>query len=91
MKPKMTISTVRVTDKGQISLPAGICREMGIARGDTLILSHSADVILLEKQERLEPIIEDDMKDILKLTEKSLKEVWDNKEDDIWNVYLKKK
>jgi len=91
MKPKMTISTVRVTDKGQISRPAGICREMGIARGDTLILSHSADVILLEKQERLEPIIEDDMKDILKLTEKSLKEVWDNKEDDIWNVYLKKK
>jgi len=32
-----------------------------------------------------------DSSDILKLSEKSLKEVWDNKEDDIWNVYLKKK
>jgi len=34
--------------------------------------------------------IKDDFKDILKFSEKSLKEVWDNKSDDVWNRYLKK-
>ena len=28
--------------------------------------------------------MKDDFKDILKFTEKSLKKVWDNKEDEIW-------
>ncbi len=33
--------------------------------------------------------IEEDFKDILSLSEKSLRNVWDNKEDDIWSKYLK--
>ena len=33
--------------------------------------------------------IEDDFRDILKFSELALKEVWNNKEDDIWNSYLK--
>lgn len=28
----------------------------------------------------------DEFKDILKFSERSLKEVWDNKEDDIWRA-----
>jgi len=31
----------------------------------------------------------DDFKDLLKLSELSLKKVWDNEEDEIWNEYLK--
>ena len=34
--------------------------------------------------------MKDDFKDILKFGEKSLKRIWDNKPDDIWNEYLKK-
>lgn len=29
--------------------------------------------------------LKDDFKDLLKFSEESLKEVWDNKQDDIWN------
>jgi len=34
--------------------------------------------------------MKDNFKDLLKFSEQSLKEVWNNKEDDIWNTYLKK-
>jgi len=33
---------------------------------------------------------DDDSKDLMKLGEQSLKDVWDNEEDEIWNKYLKK-
>ena len=33
---------------------------------------------------------DDDSSDLIKLSEQSLKEVWDNEEDEIWNKYLKK-
>lgn len=32
---------------------------------------------------------EDNFSDVVKLTEESLKEVWDNEEDEVWNEYLK--
>ena len=44
----------------------------------------------MEKAEIASIKIEDDFKDILKFSELALKEVWNNKEDDIWNSYLKK-
>ncbi len=33
---------------------------------------------------------DDNFDDIIKLGEQSLKEVWDNEEDEVWNQYLKK-
>ena len=35
--------------------------------------------------------INDDFKDTLLFSEQSLKEVWDNKEDDVWNQYMEGK
>ena len=32
----------------------------------------------------------DDFSDIIRHTEESLKEVWNNEKDEIWNSYLKK-
>lgn len=34
--------------------------------------------------------MKDNFKDISKFSELLLKDVWDNKQDDIWNDYLKK-
>ena len=46
--------------------------------------------ILLEKVQKVSEKMKDDFKDILKFSEQSLKEVWDNKQDDIWSNYLRK-
>ena len=79
----METKIIKVTNKGQISLPVVIRNSLNILEGDQLILTQANESIVLRK------IKTDDFKDLLKISEKSLKKLWDNKEDDIWNVYLK--
>ncbi|MBS3157552.1 AbrB/MazE/SpoVT family DNA-binding domain-containing protein [Candidatus Woesearchaeota archaeon] len=83
----MIIKTVKVSDKGQIAIPLDIRKINGINKGDNLIIIQEKGKILIEKASER---IKDDFSDILKISEKSLKEVWDNKEDEVWNQYLKK-
>ena len=84
------MKTIRVSEKGQIAIPQQMRETLGIERGDELVVIQIDNKILLEKSQKIELKIKDDFKDILKFSEKSLKEVWDNKSDDIWNQYLKK-
>jgi len=84
------IKTIRVSEKGQIAIPLQMRETLGIERGDDLVLIQIKDKILLEKSQKMEEKIKDDFKDVLKFSERSLKEVWDNKSDDVWNQYLKK-
>ncbi len=46
--------------------------------------------ILINKRNIRMEQIKDDFKDILKFSEISLRSVWDNNEDNMWNNYLKK-
>jgi len=82
------IKTVRVSNKGQIAIPQSLRENLGIVKGDDLTLFQIKGKILIEKAQKTEEKIKDDFKDILKFSENSLKEVWDNQEDKIWNTYL---
>ena len=84
-----TIKTIKVSDKGQIAIPQSIRDRIGIDKGDELIIIQVDDKILLERAQKISKQVKDNFKDILKFSEQSLKEVWDNKEDEIWNNYLK--
>ena len=86
----MEMKTIKVSDKGQIAIPTVIRAKMGIAAGDELLLLEVNGKILIEKAKKVSKIIEDDFKDVVKFSENSLKEVWDNKKDNIWSIYLKK-
>ncbi len=83
----MRIKTVKVTDKGQISLPIDIRRETGIKKGDELLLIQDGKKILIELKPKLKEI-EDDFSDLIKFSEKSFKNIWSD-EDEIWEEYLK--
>jgi AbrB family looped-hinge helix DNA binding protein len=85
----MVMTTVRVSEKGQIAIPQSIRESIGITKGDDLVIIQVDGKLLLEKSKKIEQNLKDDFKDILKFNEKSLKEVWDNKEDEIWSSYLK--
>jgi len=85
------MKTIKVSDKGQIAIPGQIRATLGIKRGDNLVMIQIDNRILLEKAQRMEERIKDEYKDILHYNQQSLKKVWDNKEDDIWNGYLKRK
>lgn len=83
------MKTIKVSDKGQISIPNSIRKTIGIEKGDELILFEVDGKILIEKTKEVSERIKEDFKDILKFSEQSMKELWDNPEDEIWNTYLK--
>lgn len=82
------IRTIKVSDKGQISIPNIIRQRLEIKKGDDLIILEKEGKLLIEKSQQISDKIKDDFKDILKINEQSLKDVWDNKEDEIWSKYL---
>lgn len=82
------VKTLRVSDKGQISIPNSVRQRLEIQRGDNLILFEIGGKILLEKQQKVSDKMKEEFKDILYFSEQSLGEVWDNPDDEIWNRYL---
>ena len=80
--------TVTISQKGQITIPRNLQRKMGIKKGDRFILVARGDNIMLKKSPAIIKSIEDDFSDIIAISEHSLRKLWLNKEDDIWDTYL---
>ena len=85
---ELTFKKVRVTDKGQISIPVDVQRRIGITKGDELLLIAKGKKIVLEKPERVAEFLEDELSDLQMVSEESLKNLWLNKADDVWDQYL---
>ena len=62
---------------------------VGIEKGDELLIVENKGRILIEKVDKIAVDVIDDFSDMVKFSEKSLSEVWDNSEDNIWSEYLK--
>ncbi|MGI0080327.1 MAG: AbrB/MazE/SpoVT family DNA-binding domain-containing protein [Nitrososphaerales archaeon] len=90
MTQEVEFKAVKISDKGQIAIPAKIRREMKITKGDELLLIRKGDRIVLEKPKKFASRLEDEFKDISFLSESSLKKLWSYKGDDIWNKYLER-
>jgi len=75
----METKIVKVTNKGQISIPISIRKSANISEGDELFIVRNDNTILMER------INKSDFKDLLKNSEKIAKKLWDNKGDEIWN------
>jgi len=86
---KLKFKSIKVSAKGQITLPTDIQRDIGVKKGDELLLIRKGKKILLEKQENIMTKIQDEFDDIQEFSEISLKKIWMNKKDEIWNQYLK--
>ena len=75
----MKSKTVKLSNKGQIVIPKDMREDLGLSQGDDILLIAEGDVIILEK------VRKENFRDLLKLSEKTLRKVWDNEEDEIWN------
>jgi len=75
----MISKIVKVSEKGQIAIPVEIRRSVGIGMGDSLMLMQKGKRILIEKPE----MAEEDFSGFL--SEKVMKELWDNEYDEVWN------
>ena len=76
----METKIVKVTDKGQISIPVDIRSSVGISVGDELFVIKNGRTILIEK------IKKSDFRDLLKHSENIADKLWNNKEDEIWDT-----
>ena len=79
------IRTIKVSDKGQVSIPKDIRKNMKIKKGDNLVMMVKDSKIVLEKSEKIALLLDGEFKDIKAITEHSLKSVWDNQYDEVWN------
>ena len=75
----METKIIKVTDKGQISIPIEIRKSIGIDAGDELIAIRNGETLCLKK------IKKDDFKDLLKHSERVANKLWNNKNDEIWD------
>ena len=83
---KEDLKTVTISQKGQITIPRNLQRKMGIKKGDRFILVARGGNIMLKRTPAIIKSIEDDFSDIIAISEHSLRKLWLNKEDDIWNT-----
>ncbi|MEK6874060.1 MAG: AbrB/MazE/SpoVT family DNA-binding domain-containing protein [Nanoarchaeota archaeon] len=75
----METKIIKVTDKGQISLPVGMRESLKIKQGDELFITKNEDTIVIKKIKR------EDFNYLLKHSEKVAKKLWGNKEDEVWD------
>jgi len=76
----MKTKIIKVTDKGQISIPVEIRNSIGIKNGDELFIIKANNSIVLRK------IRADDFSDLLKHSESVASKLWDNEHDKIWDT-----
>ena len=83
----MLVRTVKMTSKGQITLPADALKAMKARKGTEFILVQEGDEIILRKAERIGRAVLDETRGFAALGLSSFERVWDNDEDEAWNKY----
>lgn len=82
------IKTVKISDKGQISIPKAIREAMDLREGETLVMVSDGKKIVLEKPEKLvKSMRESESRQNMAISEQSLRKDWDNEYDERWNKY----
>ena len=81
----MKMKMVKVSEKGQIAIPKDIRVEIGIDKGDELVIIQSGNKIVMIKSSKVVENLLDDFSDMVTHAEESFKDIWDNDEDEIWN------
>jgi len=89
MTSELTFKKVKVSDKGQISLPIEIQREVGIKKGDELLLIRKGQKIVLAKPRGFIEVLDGEFADLQDISEASLRRMWLTKKEDVWDRYLK--
>ena len=85
MKRYIELKTIKVSQKGQIAIPSDIRKEIGIKKGDELLLVRKGDKILIERASKSSQKFDREFNFMLKHAEKVAKRLWENKEDEVWD------
>lgn len=76
---------VKVSSKGQIVIPKEVRRRHRLGRDTDLVLLESGDALVLRKKADIERILKDEFGPFLRASEESLRDLWENSEDEVWD------
>ena len=79
------LTTVTVSEKGQLAIPVDIRRRLNIKKGDKLLIVVHGNKVMIEKSDVISNKVKEDFGHLLKLSESSAKKLWDNDKDAIWD------
>ena len=85
LKDELKFKTIKVSQKGQIAIPSDIRKELGIKRGEELLIVKKGDKLLIEKSTKASKLFTREFDYMLKHAEKVAKKLWENKEDEVWD------
>lgn len=91
----MKSTTVTVSSKGQIALPAEIRKKAGISEGEQLLVIQDGGRIMLEKltllsekeKNKFKKLMKNETFHLMLVSEKSLSKDWENEYDVRWDKY----
>ena len=82
----MIVKTVKVSAKGQLTLPADTMRAMNVRKGTEFVLVQDGDRLILTKANTVGKRIVDETRGFEALGVGAFQDVWDNPADDeAWN------
>jgi len=81
----MDVKTVRISEKGQVAIPAKMRRRLGLRGGSIVLLIEDEGSILLAKPEEAADALAERLSDLTRFAEQSFQVLWDNRADEIWD------
>jgi AbrB family looped-hinge helix DNA binding protein len=79
------VKTVKVSAKGQFTLPAEVMRELNLRKGTEMLLVQDGDKVFLRKASAVGKEMIDDLAGFENLGLTSFARLWDNPYDEVWN------
>ena len=85
----MELKTIKLSEKGQISIPKEIRKEMHLEKGDKLLLISKGKQIILQKADEImkKLDINEESLNTMLASQETLRKDWDNEYDERWNKY----
>ncbi len=74
-----------MSSKGQVVIPKEVRERHRLDRDADLVLFEAGEALILRKKRDVEGILKDEFVPLLRASERALKDLWDNPEDDVWN------
>jgi len=66
-------------------IPKEVRKRHRLGRDTSLVLLESGDALVLRKKADVEEILKDEFGPLLRASEETLKKLWENPEDDVWD------
>ena len=79
------VRTAKVSDKGQLVLPADIRKALKMRKATSIVLVSDGTRVYLEREDAVASAVEESFADFLKASEASLRNVWENDADAVWD------